>query len=272
MCQATARSACRLSVPAKIQPFRKDDLRPNHYQGVISSCTQLTADVLGFEVKLPRPTRFHAGQFFVLCAPGVSGYRAYSMVNYSPETDCLEFILKRKVGGAFSDWMFGANRVGAQLDLFGPLGRATFHADESCDLFLIAGGSGIAGLMSILEHACRLEYLQNHKATLFFGVRTWDDVFFLNRLIVMGERFADNLVVHIVVSEQRQGDVPPVVMNSLSTSCGLVHEEALKALPNETANTMIYVAGPQPMVDAGIRSLIVESQVFPQKIRYDKFS
>ena len=272
MCQASARSSCQLGVPADIQPFRDDDLRPDHYQGTISSRTRLTADVLRFEVKLSASASFHAGQFFVLRTPAVGGYRAYSMVNYSPQTNCLEFIIKRKPGGAFSNWMFDQNQTNASLDLFGPIGRATFHADERHHLFMIAGGSGIAGLLSILEHACSLDYLRSRKATLFFGVRTWSDVFFLERLIAMRERFAGNLAIHIVASEQHPKDAPPVAMDALSTGYGLVHEEAVKALSVDTENTMVYVAGPQPMVDASIKALIIEAKLAPQLIRYDKFS
>ena len=272
MCQAIAQSDCRVGVLPEIQPFRDDDLCPEHYRGAVSSRSWLTVDVLHFDVKLPVPVRFHAGQFFVLRAPTVDGYRAYSMVNYSPQTDRLEFIIKRKSGGAFSEWMFDRDQTNTPLDVFGPLGRATFHEDESCNLFLIAGGSGIAGLMSILEHASSLDYLRNHKATLFFGVRTWNDVFFLDRLIAMCERFADNFTAHIVVSEPHLGAGRPSFVKSLSTAHGLVHEVAVKALPAPVANTMVYVAGPQPMVDASLRSLVIESKISPQSIRYDQFT
>ena len=272
MCQATALSPCRLAVATEIKPFRDDDLCPDYYRGTIFSYAPLTADVLRFEVKLSAHVRFHAGQFFVLRVPGVSGYRAYSMVNYSTQTDCLEFIIKRKPDGAFSQWIFAANQTNSPLELFGPLGRATFHKDESCDLFLIAGGSGIAGLLSILDHACTTDYLRNHKAALFFGVRSWNDLFFLDRLISMRKRCADNLAIHIVASEQNPNDAPPALLDSFSTAYGLVHQEAMKTFPLGATNTLVYVAGPQPMVDASLRSLVVEAKIQPQMIRYDKFT
>lgn len=272
MCQAVALSPCHLAVTADIKPFRDDDLPPKHYHGAISSSALLTADVLHFTVKLSAPAHFHAGQFFVLRAPGVNGYRAYSMVNYSTPTDSLEFIIKRKPGGEFSDWMFESDSINLPLELFGPLGRATFHEDESCDLFLIAGGSGIAGLLSILEHVCATDYLRSHKVTLFFGVRTWSDLFFSERLISMHKRGAGNLEIHIVASEERTGEKPPAWLSVFSVAHGWVHQEAIKAVPPGAANTLVYVAGPQPMVDASIQSLIVEAKIQPLMIRYDKFT
>lgn len=279
MCQAVAQSPCRVAVAAGIRPFREDDLRPDHYRGTVTGCAALTADVMRFEVALPAPARFHAGQFFAVRAPRVSGYRAYSMVSYAAPAERLEFIVKRKPDGAFSNWLFTADRSGASLELFGPLGRATFHPDESRDLFLIAGGSGIAGLLSILEHACDSDYLHDHKATLFFGVRTWDDVFFSDRLLSMRRRGAGNLAIHIVVSEQSPAARPPARLNGLSTAHGLVHQAALKALQARSggpgrgaADTLVYVAGPQPMVDAGLGALIAGANIQPAMIRYDKFT
>ena len=272
MCQAVAQSPCRLAVASDMQPFRKDDLRPAHYRGTIAGCAKLTADVLRFDVTLSAPARFHAGQFFVLRAPTVNGYRAYSMVNYRAPAERLEFIIKRKPHGAFSNWLFDADQTGASIDLFGPLGRATFHQDESCDLFMIAGGSGIAGLLSILEHACSAGYLRDHKAALFFGVRTWDDVFFVDRLASMRQRAGRHLTVHITVSEQNPAQPRPENLSAFSTSHGLVHQAALKALPADAADTMVYVAGPPPMVDASLAALIAEARVAPRMIRYDKFT
>ena len=52
----------------------------------------------------------------------------------------------------------------------------------------------------------------------------------------------------------------------------MVHERALPAVLDGGGNTMHYLAGPAPMVDAIIRPLIVESKIPAHRIRYDKFS
>ena len=178
MCQCVAQTNCNLTVPSKIKAFREDDLIPDHHLGTITQYEKLTKDVLRFEVKLPEEITFHAGQFFVLQVPGVEGFRAYSMVNYAPSSNKLEFIIKQFPGGKLSDWVFESDRSNDEIEVFGPLGRATFHPDESKDLFMIAGGSGIAGLMSILEHGSQVNHFKNHRASLYFGVRTPQDMFF----------------------------------------------------------------------------------------------
>ncbi len=272
LCQATAQSDCSLIVPARIKPFRDDDFCPGHHNGIVSNWNRLTADVAQFEIRLPRPVQFHAGQFFIIKAPGISAHRAYSMINFEPETDTLEFVIKKKPGGAFSDWAFDDARDRDEVEVFGPLGRATFHPDEGHDLFMIAGGSGIAGLMSVLAKAAQSDYFDSHRVCLFFGVRTRADMFYADRLSAMQTRYADALSINIVLSDETTGSINASDGEPLPTCYGLVHNAALAALAPGTTNTMVYIAGPQPMVDACIRPLILDLQIPAQMVRYDKFT
>ena len=272
LCQATAQSACQLTVPARIRSFRDDDLCPDHHIGCASNWSRLTADVAGFEIGLPRPVRFHAGQFFIIKAPGISGRRAYSMVNFEERTDTLEFVIKKKPGGAFSGWAFDKTRDQDEVELFGPLGRATFHPDEGHDLFLIAGGSGIAGLMSILEKAEKTGYFNAHRASLFFGVRTRADMFYADRLSALQARHPDTLSIQVVLSDETTGNVTSPNGEPLPVRYGLVHDAALASIEPQASNTMVYIAGPQPMVDACIRPLILDLRIPAHRVRYDKFN
>ncbi len=272
MCQCTAESACNLSVPAKITPFRDDDIDPNHHHGKITQWEKLTSDVLRFEVQLSTEISFHAGQFFALEAATVEGRRAYSMVNFEPSTNRLEFIIKQNPSGAFSSWAFDACRAEESIKLFGPLGHATFHSDESHNLFMIAGGSGIAGLMSILEHARLTGYLKEHKATLYFGVRTPADLFFSDRLHAIQQEFPDTVSINIVFSNEPPSAEQLLSSGGLHYAHGMVHEHALPAAQENGDNCMHYLAGPAPMVEALIRPLILDAKIPADRIRYDKFS
>ncbi len=272
LCQATAQSACKLTVPARIKPFRDDDFRPDHHIGIASNWSRLTTDVIRFEVRLPRPVRFHAGQFFAIKAPAISGRRAYSMVNFKPQTDTLEFIIKRKPGGAFSGWAFDEARDRDEVELFGPLGRATFHTDEGHDLLLIAGGSGIAGLMSILEKASMTDYFARHRASLFFGIRSRADMFYADRLCAIQARHPEALSINVVLSDETTGKVTSAGGEPMPTRYGWVHEAALASITPQAANTMVYIAGPQPLVDACIRPLILDLRIPAHQVRYDKFN
>jgi len=271
---ARENESCILGVPSAIKQFREDDITPVHLEGEIRNWCRLNAEVLQFDVVLDSAIQFHAGQFFVIQAPGIDGFRAYSMVNYAPETNTLTFVLKNKQGGAFSQWAFDkVDEAGEskEVSLFGPLGRATFHPDEANDLFLVAGGSGIAGLMSILRHADISGHFDNYSATLLFGVRTVDDVFYLSELNEMVARYPNQIKVYIVFSDHQSLDGHDLDLGRLNSAFGFVHEQALAKIEQNLTDTMAYLAGPPPMIDALIRPLILEAKLPANKIRYDKF-
>src|SRR5437773_8353697 len=108
-------------------------------------------------------------------APGVQGMRGYSIVNFDRPAKWLEFVVKRKPGGGISEWLFSGEAVGARVEMFGPLGKSTFYPGLEKNLLCIAGGSGIAGMMSILARACRERHFDRHQGYVFFGVRTMRD-------------------------------------------------------------------------------------------------
>src|SRR6266540_1923523 len=155
---------------------------PDLCPGVLRGGRMLTHDVIAFGVELERPCDFDAGQFVVLAAPGVEGYRGYSMTNFERGARRLDFVVKKKPGGALSQWLFEAPREGARLGVFGPLGKATFYPALGKNIVCIAGGSGIAGMMSILARAAQERYFEHHRGRVFFGVRTLRDAFFLQEL------------------------------------------------------------------------------------------
>src|SRR5574341_528728 len=171
-----------LQVPKFIGAAESGFPRPENRVGVVREPRMLTHDVMAFSLELDAPCDFDAGQFMVLAAPGVAGYRGYSMTNYQRGTRRLGFVVKKKPGGGFSEWLFGGERNGARVEGFGPLGKATFDPTLGKNVLCIAGGSGIAGMMSILARAAETRYFDGRKMWLFFGVRTMRDVFFLDEL------------------------------------------------------------------------------------------
>src|SRR5579863_8605477 len=166
MCQSWPRSDIALRVPSDLTAT--DTVKPASHRGVISNIQRLTNDVAQFDLHLSAPMRFQAGQFVVLEAPDVAGGRAYSMVNFEPESHRLALVLKRKPGGGFTDWFFDRIAGEPEVNVFGPLGRAVFRPGERRNIVCIAGGSGIAGMMSILECAVRADHFNAHKGAVFF--------------------------------------------------------------------------------------------------------
>jgi toluene monooxygenase electron transfer component len=269
MCQARPRTDCLVRVPANVDALGGP--LPSQRRGVISVLRKLTTDVAHLELSLSSPIRFEAGQFVILEAPDLSGGRAYSIVNFEPESDRISLVLKRKPGGGFGDWLFDRAEKNVELAVFGPLGRAVFRPHEGKDILCIAGGSGIAGMMSILEQAIQCDYFVSHRGYVFFGVPTLADSFYIEELGRYAAESHGRLEVTVALSHQAVAFSRHAHEPSIRLASGFVHDVAARAMAGRYISAIAYVAGPPPMVTGALRALIQEG-LSPQHIRYDKFS
>ncbi len=269
MCQCAAQTDVSIEVASFVYPADPGACRVGTFAGRVGAVRALTHDVTSIDVALDAPCEFDAGQFMAVNAPGVRGMRGYSMVNFERPARRLEFVVKKKPGGGFSEWLFSGKAEGARLELLGPLGKATFYPELAKDLLCIAGGSGIAGMMSILARACQESYFDRHQGHVFFGVRTMRDAFFLKELSGFKR---DRLAITVALSDE---DVPASAADefpSLRFERGLVHEVAKREMAGRYQNVRAYLAGPPPAVEAAIRVLLLEAKLTADCIRYDKFS
>ena len=171
-----------------------------------------------------------------------------------------------------SEWLLGDGVEGTRLGLFAPLGHATFQPGLPKHVLCIAGGSGIAGMMSILQRAGEAGHFAGWDGHVYFGVRSERDGFFLDALQGLQARHPARLAVTIALSDE---DVPasmPAAYPGLTFARGLVHAVAGEHMRGRFADVRAYVAGPPPMVDASLRLLLREARLSPADIRYDKFS
>jgi toluene monooxygenase electron transfer component len=270
-CQSVALEDCALEVSV-LKAAEISAPHPTASSGLLRNARRLTHDVVAFDVDLDRPLDFEAGQFALISVPGIVGARAYSMVNFERGARRLSFVVKKKPGGRVSEWLFGDGVEGTRLTLFAPLGHAIFHPDVKRHVLCIAGGSGIAGMMSILERGARDGHFAGWDGHVFFGVRSERDTFFLEDLAALRARHPSRLAVTVALSDE---DVPaslPAAHPSIAFARGLVHTVAGERMQGRFADVRAYVAGPPPMVDASLRLLLRDARLSPAEIRYDKFS
>ena len=272
-CQSVASDDCVLELGGALKPREPGAPTPHALGGVVRAPRHLTHDVIAFEVDLDAPVDFDAGQFALLTVPDVAGARAYSMVNFDRHTARLSFVVKKKPGGGVSERLFGTTGIdGARVGVVAPLGHATFDAGVDQHVLCIAGGSGIAGMMSILSRACQDEHFAARDGHVFFGVRAGRDAFFFDELEGFRKRYPERLSITVALSDE---DVPAaltVAYPAFTFASGFVHAVAGEAMKGRFAGIRAYVAGPPPMVDASLRLLLREARLPPADIRYDKFS
>ena len=75
---------------------------------------------------------------------------------------------------------------GNQVDLIGPLGRGFGIPSKDTSVFIVAGGMGLAPMISLFDHI----YLP--KTKIFFGAKTTEEVLALSKFIPKG---TDNIIV-----------------------------------------------------------------------------
>ncbi|WJR75863.1 2Fe-2S iron-sulfur cluster binding domain-containing protein [Bradyrhizobium sp. NP1] len=275
LCQTAARSPLELALPsAFIPPCQPSCSRK---RGRLVSTHMLTPEVGLFEVELSEPVAYKPGQFVLLSGLGVREPRAYSMTHHEPEETRLRFLIRRSPGGGFTTRLFEASS-GDEVDVFGPLGRATFDCDERRPFVGVAGGSGIAGIMSIIRHSLERDHFREHPSRLFFGLRDADGSYLLDDLADIVERSGTRLRVTIVFSDAQCSPGLAAKTPLLDFRQGFVHDVARECLLKgempelrDKHPPVFFVGGPPLMVNATMRALISDCKISPTEIRYDRF-
>jgi toluene monooxygenase electron transfer component len=272
LCQTRALSEASFEIPGSVNLASIDRVRPYFGRATVSRIEVLTPDMLELIIELDPPLDFDAGQFAVLRAPHITGYRGYSMVNHPGRAKQATFVVKRKPDGALTDWLFSRARPGDPIEWFGPLGRAIFTPQEQRTIVCIGGGSGIASIISILEIGCSSRHFDHFEAAVFFGIRTGADAFYLDRLERFAQAFPKTLAVTVALSHDEPRPALSRRYPALKFESGFPHEIAARDLAGRFAGRVAYLAGPPVLVDVGIRMLITQGRLPVRDIRYDRFS
>ena len=273
LCQCAAVTDLKVEVRSKLKPIKEIAQRPQWLTSEINNSVTVAPGVMTFSVKLSQPISFLPGQFMVLEFAGVQGGRAWSMTNQAKLTDTLDFVIKKKPQGLLSDYLFEKeNLIGLKANLFGPIGKAVYDGELDRDLVCIAGGTGMAGMMSILAAFIDGGAYRRNRADVFFGVRTPADLFFESELRQFVEQ-SDGALRVVVAFSDAPASAELIAKNPLLTfDQGFVHEVAMSEMEGQfTPKTRAYLAGPPPLVDGALRMLLLKARLPATEILYDKF-
>ena len=272
LCQTSAAKDCEILVSSKIDLSSLSSRRPKRFKAKLVDICNETSDVATFRVQLPETVSPIAGQYFLLRSPDMQGFRAYSMTNYESSTDALNFVMKKVPGGIFSSHIFSEPSEDMNVEAFGPMGFATFSPSEARDLVCLVGGSGIAGIMSVLKQAEAVNHFKRHKLFMVFGARRIEDLFFLSELASLRATAPDNISIHIALSDQIDGHELPDIIHDLPAHQGFVHDVAQTVGGDEfMSGRLAFIGGPPQMLNSCIASLL-SSGLPVSDIRYDRFA
>ena len=111
---------------------------------------------------------------------GYQAQRSYSIAS-APAAGSLDVTVEEIAEGEVSPYLSQELRPGDRLELRGPIGGYfTWTEADGGPLLLVAGGSGVAPLMSMLRY--REAIGNDTSATLLYSSRSWDEIIYREEL------------------------------------------------------------------------------------------
>jgi ferredoxin-NADP reductase len=158
----------------------------------VTKITRETPNVKSFTLALPAWTKHRAGQHYDIRLTAPDGYRAqrsYSIASAPERSGEIDLTVERVEGGEVSTFLHEVVVVGDRIEARGPIGGYFVWdaATHGGPLLLVAGGSGVVPMMSMLRH--RAAVGASVPARLLYSSRSYEDVIYreeIDRLTAKG--------------------------------------------------------------------------------------
>ena len=256
MCCATPLTDLVIQSKVVPDPRAKPQLAPESRVGRVTSVSRVTNSLWHLSLDLDSPLDFYAGQFVELQLSGTDAWRSYSIASDPANGGELEFIIKYHSGGVFSGHLPDLS-VGAEIAIRGPYGRS-YLRDGDDDLILVATGSGIAPIASMLKAIAREG--QNRAVALFYGARTFEDVPHIVERLRRSLQDNARATVHICLT--RSPDIWHGTRGRVT--------QAIQSEINDASSLSAYVCGSPEMCET-VGVLLEAKGIKDGELRYDKF-
>jgi ferredoxin-NAD(P)+ reductase (naphthalene dioxygenase ferredoxin-specific) len=210
----------------------------------------MTHDIKRLRLKPNKPLDFSPGQYAQLQFTP-EHIRPYSMAGLTADGE-LEFHIRLVPDGRVTGYIANTLKVGDSVRVSGPLGSAYLRTKHTSPMLAVAGGTGLAPIISIVRGAIAAG--MDNPIHLYFGVRSPRDVYGLAWLQAL-QRQHDNLHLNVVVTSG----------SGEGLRRGLV-TEAIEQDWQDLSGWRAYLCGAPPMVEAATllarRRGIAEGQVY----------
>ena len=227
----------------------------------VATLERLAADVVRVTLRLPprSPFRFLAGQYVDVTSP--SGVRrSYSIASAAHVPETIELQIRQVDGGALSAYWFDQARLNDLLRFNGPRGTFYLRPVAGLDVILLATGTGIAPLLSMLAQIARLPAEDSPRSvSLYWGGRHRKDHYVDPTPLLDGLRYVPVMSRGDVDWHGARGHVQDV----------LLHELAQGQAP-ALAQAVVYACGSEAMIH-GARRLLADAGLSPRRFFFDAF-
>lgn len=204
-------------------------------KGTVADIEWLSASVIRLVLRTNKPMSFSPGQYANLTF-GQGLERPYSMAGL-PDDDLMEFHIRIVPNGKVSSYVAHQLAVGDTVKVAGPLGGAYLRKKHVGPILCVAGGTGLAPVLSILRGTLQGE--MPNPIHLYIAAPTEKDLYGLEDVHRIAERHPALSVIPMVL----QGSAGKGIQS------GLVTDEILRRHAN-LGDWSAYLCGSPALVEA----------------------
>ncbi len=231
--------------------------------GTITRNTPMTPRTHVIDIELPEWSGHLAGQHVDVRLTAEDGYRAersYSIAS-APHPTTIELAVERLDDGEVSMYLTDVLVPGDQLELRGPIGgHFVWTPSDGGPVLLVAGGSGVAPLMSMIRE--RFAQGSDVPMRLLYSSRSWDEVIYRDELADLAARNDGFELVQTLTRRQPPG------WTGLSRR--IDHQMLVEVAYPPDAVPLAYVCGPTALVETAA-GLLVELGYDPLRVKTERF-
>ena len=257
LCQTEAQADCTFELdydstasgngPVKVQAF-------------VDIVERIAPDVVRLKLELAEGDwfDFRPGQFVQLNVPGSDAWRSYSIASTVDDLPSIELLIRLLPEGLTSEWLRNRAKVDDVVTLQGPFGNFFLRERERAPHIMIAGGTGLAPMMSMID-TIRAQSGRKPPILLSFGCASEQGMFNLEQLDLR-EHWMPGLTVRLSVDSGTAGDKIRIG-NPLAVI-------GVDDIPDPAS--IAYLCGP-PSLIAAARDHLVALGLSPDNIHAEQF-
>lgn len=223
-----------------------------------------TPKVKSFTLTLPGWMRHRAGQHYDIRLTAEDGYqaqRSYSIASEPEREGEVDITVERIDDGEVSTYLHDVAIPGDRIEVRGPIGGYfVWEATMDEPLLLIAGGSGVVPLMSMLRH--RVAAGARNPTSLLYSSRTFEDIIYYEELEKLRTSNNGLQIFHALTRTQPAGwkgyarRIDPEMLREVAQPLG--------------RSLQVFICGPTLLVEAAANAL-VKVGVRSDQIRTERF-
>jgi Na+-transporting NADH:ubiquinone oxidoreductase subunit F len=262
--RSNLRLACQVKIREDIYVRIPEDLlNVRMFASTVQGASELTHDIKEIRLQLDEPAEIsqRPGQYVQVQAPAPNEpvFRAYSISSPAYESNTVELVVRLVPNGIGSTYLHNLN-IGETVHFTGPFGDFRLNEDPSVEIICVGGGCGMAPMKNIIYTI--YNQWPDRSCWLFFGCRTTEDIFYLERFEELAKKYPNFHVVYALSDKLGEDE-------KWDGETGFIHLSVDKHL-EPGVRRQAFLCGPPLMIEAVTR-VLEDKGIASDDVFYDEF-